>query len=326
MLLPCPNCGFPVALVTPNNGANAQRCPRCGDVLAGADVDAAPSPRGGGRGADTSTGGAPDAGTHTGPNPQFDDRAKPQAGTEHRVPIDSSPSHTVRVHTADATSPAGRLDRTVVDTASPDNHGRDAPRVADAPATHSDAASGMTPMQSQSPSVPSPGPGRPAPSFVRRTRSARGGRRWPLHVASAVLALVLALQLVLAQRGALATDARWRPAVETLCGVLGCTVPAWREPSAFTMIDRSVQPKPGTPGVLTARASFRNDARWPQSWPTLVLTLSGVDGEPLGARAFTPAEYNGGAHAPLAPGQSASVQVDVVEPGPGVVAFAFDFR
>jgi hypothetical protein len=166
---------------------------------------------------------------------------------------------------------------------------------------------------------------RRAPSFARR-HNRTSSRRWPLYVASAVLTLVLALQLVLAQRGTLAADPRWRPAVDRLCGVLGCNVPAWREPSAFTMLDRSVHPKPGTPGVLTARASFRNDARWPQPWPTLVLTLSGIDGEPLGARAFAPAEYAGGARAPLAPGQAASVQLDVVEPGAGVVAFAFDFR
>jgi hypothetical protein len=168
---------------------------------------------------------------------------------------------------------------------------------------------------------------RRAPSFARRrARTAPRSRHWPLYLASAALALVLALQLVLAQRDTLAADPRWRPTVETLCGTLGCTVPAWREPSAFTMIDRSVQPKPGTSGVLIARASFRNDARWPQPWPTLVLTLSGIDGEPLGTRAFTPDEYAGGAQPPLAPGQAANVQLDVVEPGPGVVAFAFDFR
>ncbi|HEY4554823.1 MAG TPA: DUF3426 domain-containing protein, partial [Lysobacter sp.] len=73
-------------------------------------------------------------------------------------------------------------------------------------------------------------------------------------------------------------------------------------------------------------ATFRNDAAWPQPWPTLVLSLSGVDGRTLGARAFEPHEYAGAAATPLAPGQSASVQLDIVEPAPDVVAFAFDFR
>lgn len=168
---------------------------------------------------------------------------------------------------------------------------------------------------------------RAAPSFARAAaRKQPRAQRWPLHAGIAALALVLALQLVLAQRDALATQSRWRPLVETLCGALGCAVPPWREPSAFTMLDRSVLPKDGTAGVLTARASFRNDARWPQPWPTLVLTLSDVDGVPLGRRAFAPGEYTGDDARMLMPGQSASVQLDVVEPAPGVVAFAFDFR
>jgi len=93
------------------------------------------------------------------------------------------------------------------------------------------------------------------------------------------------------------------------------------------MLDRAVQPRPDAPGVLRARASFRNDAHWAQAWPTIMLTLSDVDGQPLGARAFGPAEYLGRApDAPLAPGQTATVQFDVEEPAPGVVAFTFDFR
>ncbi|GHA80526.1 hypothetical protein GCM10007067_17940 [Lysobacter bugurensis] len=168
---------------------------------------------------------------------------------------------------------------------------------------------------------------RAAPSFARaRVRDRPTARRWPLYGGIALLALTLALQLVLAQRDALAAQASWRPTVEALCGALGCSVPAWREPSAFTMLDRSVLPKPGAPGVLTARASFRNDARWPQPWPALVLTLSDVDGAPMGRRAFLPAEYAGDAGRVLMPGESASVQLDVLEPAPGVVAFAFDFR
>lgn len=243
MLLPCPNCGFPVAPDTPKSGTTAPRCPRCGHVLADTAADA--------------------------PGPAR--AARPRTA---RVEP--------RIHT-------------------PDNR----------PASHTSPAA----------------PARRTPSFARRReRTAARSHQWPLTLASLALALALALQLALARRDSLASDARWRPAVETLCGVLGCAVPAWREPAAFTMIDRSVRPKAGVSGVLTARASFRNDARWPQPWPTLVLTLSGIDGEPLGARAFAPDEYAGGAQAPLAPGQAASVQLDVVEPGPGVVAFAFDFR
>ena len=111
--------------------------------------------------------------------------------------------------------------------------------------------------------------------------------------------------------------------------MLPCDVPAWREPQAFTMLDRSVQASTTTAGVLAVEANFRNDARWPQPWPTLVLSLSDVEGRQVGLRAFAPAEYRQpGAAATdlLAPGQSASVRLQVREPAPRIVAFTFDFQ
>jgi hypothetical protein len=45
--------------------------------------------------------------------------------------------------------------------------------------------------------------------------------------------------------------------------------------------------------VLHVSASFRNDARWEQPWPTVLLTLSDMDGRQVGLRAFSPADYLG---------------------------------
>jgi hypothetical protein len=171
-----------------------------------------------------------------------------------------------------------------------------------------------------------------APSFVRGTPAApvsastRG--RWLVPATISMLALMLLLQVALADRTQLAADPRWRPLVSTLCNVLRCTVPAWHEPSAFTLLDRDVRPDPRVPGVLHVTASFRNDARWPQRWPMLLLTLSDVDGRIAGARLFAPREYLDAAATQngLASGQSVSIAMDVIEPAPGIVAFTFDFR
>ena len=59
-----------------------------------------------------------------------------------------------------------------------------------------------------------------------------------------------------------------------------------------------------------------------------MLTLSDVDGRAVGARAFAPADYLDDATAggTLAPGQRASVALDVLEPAPDIVAFTFEFR
>ena len=170
-----------------------------------------------------------------------------------------------------------------------------------------------------------------APSFLRPDRHpprpALRERRLVL-AGIGVLALALVLQILLADRASLAADARWRPVVGGLCSVAGCTLPPWREPDAFTMVERDVRAHPSAAGALRVAATFRNDARWPQPWPTLVLTLSDVDGRAVGARAIAPADYLDDATAggTLAPGQRASVALDVLEPAPDIVAFTFEFR
>ena len=169
-----------------------------------------------------------------------------------------------------------------------------------------------------------------APSFTRpRARASAASRiGWRSLVAVAGLSVLLVLQLLLAQRDSLAASARWRPMISSVCATLHCSLPPWHEPAAFTMLSRDVRPHPGTPGTLLINASFRNDARWSQPWPRLLLTLSDLDGRMVGARSFAADEYLGAAptQSALAPGQTAAVTLSVVEPAPNVVAFTFDFR
>jgi hypothetical protein len=170
-----------------------------------------------------------------------------------------------------------------------------------------------------------------APSFLRvRTASAGGAltARWQRIATIGGLSVLLALQLLLAQRDVLAADARWRPTVGALCALLRCSVPDWRQPDAFVMLSRDVRPHARAPGTLQIDASFRNDARWPQPWPRLVVSLSDIDGRVVGTRAFSAREYLGAqpTQNTLASGQTAAVHLAVIEPAPGIVAFSFEFR
>lgn len=168
------------------------------------------------------------------------------------------------------------------------------------------------------------------PRFLHRTRTTpvhtrRARGQWAIVAA---LALSLCLQVVIADRARLATQAGWRPVVVTLCGLFRCDVPTWREPTAFSMLSRDVRPIAGAPGTLQAQATFRNEARWAQAWPVILLTLKDADGRTLGARALQPADYlpEGEALGAIGPGQSAQMAVRIREPSASVVAFSFDFR
>ena len=168
------------------------------------------------------------------------------------------------------------------------------------------------------------------PRFTQTTAANTTDRpigKWQFALVAA-LGLLLGLQILIADRERLAADEDWRPLITRLCGVVGCSVPTWHQPGAFSMLNRDVRPIANLPGILEAQATFRNDAAWPQAWPLLLLSLSDADGRVVGTRQFTPAEYLGKdiPKAGLAPGQSAQVSFRLREPDAGVVAFSFDFR
>jgi hypothetical protein len=154
---------------------------------------------------------------------------------------------------------------------------------------------------------------------------ARGLVGWGV---AALLLLALCVQVLVADRNRLAADPEWRPRVETLCAALRCSLPPWHEPEAFRVTSREVRPHPSVPGVLMVSASFRNDAAFAQAWPQLELSLTDIDGQSLGLRRFAPSEYLGSAPATqrIAPGQSANITLEIVDPGKRALAFGIGFH
>lgn len=178
-----------------------------------------------------------------------------------------------------------------------------------------------------------PGDGAPppmnSPEFARPAEKApkAGARRW-LWLCVPVLCASLVLQVAIADRERLAADRDWRPRIVALCGWLGCSVSAWQEPAALHIISREIRPHPSAAGVLMVTATFRNDAAFAQAWPQLQLSLANLEGDALGMRRFSPREYLGRepATSRIAPGQSATITLEVVDPGKRAVAFGFEFR
>lgn len=324
MFIACPQCRYLVA-VDPRTQATPVRCTRCSALLdPGSDADAAGGPslasllRHDDAGAQADAAGAPPPATAT--------------------PLDE-PATTAAVVDAGAdaalvAAPADADASTAADLSTPGQPVSDAdkPAAADVASTGADHGDVLAAPVAPVRSAPPPPRTTRVPPFLRgrgaRAQPGRGGAAAWQWAAIVVLLLSLVLQILLADRARLAADPAWRPLLSGMCGLFGCDLPAWREPQAFVMLDRDVRPLPQVAGVLQARATFRNDARWSQPWPILLLTLKDADGRDLGARAITPAEYLRGsaANSELAPGQSAQVAVDIREPSANVVAFSFDFR
>lgn len=163
------------------------------------------------------------------------------------------------------------------------------------------------------------------PSFARPLSLPPSDRRWWL--AAAALLLLLLGQMVLAERHRWALQPAWRAAYEPLCGLLGCSLPPWHEPQAFALLAREIGPHPAAADALLLSASLRNDAAWAQPLPMLELSLSDLDGQVVGFRRFYPSEYRLQSEAELlAPGQTAALQLELVDPGKDALAFALEFR
>lgn len=354
MFIACPHCRYLVA-TDPRTQAAPQRCTRCGRPLGG-EADAVAAPATGPQSLATLLRRDEPAPAPAAPiiaNSDGDDLAAdptPAATSHPLTTADNAAAadELAQVQTAIEANPA-TVETTAQATSDGVPHSEGAAANAhddQTQAVDSAASPSVDEDQSAQPSVAAPTAassttvapaaatrrsGARAPAFLRggeRTRApAHRAMRWQV-IAVIVLALSLLVQMLLADRARLAGDASWRPLIVGLCNVLGCSVPPWREPQAFVMLDRDVRPLPGVAGVLQARATFRNEARWAQPWPTLVLTLQDADGRQLGARALGPADYLRGqaANQELAPGQSAQVAVNIREPSADVVAFSFDFR
>lgn len=363
MFLACPHCGYLVALIVAKDGP-ARTCPRCGGALHGE----APAEQATSAGmavaapvadaADTVEADAPAATPEPAPlrdeisrslrrapsaparepaaQPAPAESAAPAQDAQRESESESNETDAARAIAAPdtpdtvATDPAPAPARPRDD----DSHANDrlpAATGALPPLTATAASAATARGRRQHKPETTVTSARRAPSFARQQARAQAPKprlHWSGPAAIAALALALVLQVLLAQRAELAADARWRPLVSGLCAALGCTIPPWREPAALTMLNRNVLPAPERAGTLRVSAGFRNDARWPQPWPVLVLSLEDVDGRRVGQRAFAPGEYRRD-HRPdelIAPGQSAAVQFEVVEPAPRVVAFTFDFR
>ena len=155
-----------------------------------------------------------------------------------------------------------------------------------------------------------PPPPRPAQAYVPPAYLAKEltldlppedppSRAWWFGVA--LLLLVLAAELAFNYRGPAAQRyPALRPALETACGWLKCSVPYAREDGMLKLEESELLEVPGKPSEIALAARIRNLASVAQEYPHLELTLTDNSGQAAARRVLRPTDYLG---RPLAPGE-----------------------
>ncbi|MGH8280016.1 MAG: zinc-ribbon and DUF3426 domain-containing protein [Gammaproteobacteria bacterium] len=143
-------------------------------------------------------------------------------------------------------------------------------------------------------------------------------------IGALILAVLLAAQVINAQRAALARTAVVGPMVSAVYTAFGH--PLGAAPAAdniWQISDTNVTSDPDTPGALAITGRLQNNAVFAETWPTLRVELTDRDGNPVRASDFTAGEYLPANRAAtwLGPGMAAEFRIDVVDPGADAVGF-----
>ena len=123
-----------------------------------------------------------------------------------------------------------------------------------------------------------------------RTSSPAAAGWWALLIF--VLLVVLALQLTYFLRDYIAQKIpAARPALETACAQLGCTLSLPKNAELIQIIGSDLQAEPTNADLLTLKLTLGNRAPYTQAWPVVVLTLTDAKDKPQARRSFAPSEY-----------------------------------
>lgn len=170
----------------------------------------------------------------------------------------------------------------------------------------------------------------PQPSFAARKErpAARRGASRIWIFANFLLLLALLAQLAFASRATWLDDARVRPWLDAACERIGCRLPPRRDVAQIALVARDVRPHPSEPGALVISATMLNRAKFGQPYPTLEITLSNLDEQRIAMRRLAPQDYLNDARAlarGLPAGATATIDLEVFDPGKQAVAFEFKF-
>jgi predicted Zn finger-like uncharacterized protein len=155
------------------------------------------------------------------------------------------------------------------------------------------------------------------------------GRRivWSLLILLALLAL--AGQYVYFNLDQLARQEPYRPWLERICPLAGCTLPSRVDIEQIRSSNLVVRSHPEFNGALVVDAIIYNRAPFAQPFPLLEFNFADIDGKVVASRSFKPGEYLSGelTGQQQMPSQvPIHISLDILDPGTRAVNYSLGFR
>lgn len=149
-------------------------------------------------------------------------------------------------------------------------------------------------------------------------------KNWVWHLGSVIALVVLSLQLIFFNSTRIARDSPLQPLAELVCGALGCPLANGRNLGLIHSGELVIRSHPEVANALMVDAVIRNDADFPQPFPSLTLRFEDLQGTVVAERTFFPREYLKGefsASSQMPSHHSVKLEMEIVDPGKEAVSF-----
>ena len=158
-------------------------------------------------------------------------------------------------------------------------------------------------------------------------RAPRSTFRQMLWIAGIVILLAISLiQVVYYQRYQLISTSQFQPQILSLCQLLPCNEDQFSSLPEIELIERNVYTHPTRDNALMITGSFINKADFSQPVPSLLISLSDIQGNLIANRLFKPAEFLANASQQRIESRKAvSFRLEILDPGSSALTYEFEF-
>ena len=166
------------------------------------------------------------------------------------------------------------------------------------------------------------------PEFLRNydEKNNNNGSRFVLGaIACLTLTLLLGSRSIYVFKDVLSSDYKLRPYVQLFCQYTNCQLNPLRSIQSFKLIKRNIYSHPNQKGELIISAVFKNNAAFAQIYPKIRISMSDIQGNLVAQRIFSADEYLAIPDKRISKGATATLSLNIIDPGHDALTFELEF-